>query len=80
MLCKRARLSLTFLLYPPVVCLISDARGSLLDDVHLVNALQESKTISEEVTQQLRVAEDTAQKIDAAREGNMLNDHTYPAC
>jgi dynein heavy chain, axonemal len=52
-----------------ILRLLSASQGSLLDDVHLVNTLQQSKTISEEVTQQLRVAEETAVKIDAAREG-----------
>ncbi|CAD7941177.1 unnamed protein product [Amoebophrya sp. A25] len=48
--------------------LLSEAKGSLLDDLNLINTLQESKTISESVTEQLRVAVTTMAKIDAARE------------
>ena len=51
------------------VCrLLSTAQGSLLDDEALVNALQSSKKTSEEVGEQLEVAEQTEAKIDAARE------------
>eukprot|EP00752_Nemacystus_decipiens_P009956 g8879.t1 len=52
-----------------ILRLLSESTGSLLDDMNLVNTLQDSKTISEEVTQQLQVAEETAVKIDSAREG-----------
>ncbi|CAN0120098.1 unnamed protein product [Ectocarpus sp. 6 AP-2014] len=52
-----------------ILRLLSESTGSLLDDMNLVNTLQDSKTISEEVTQQLQIAEETAVKIDAAREG-----------
>lgn len=38
-----------------ILRLLSESTGSLLDDMHLVNTLQDSKTISEEVTQQLQV-------------------------
>lgn len=37
-----------------ILRLLSESTGSLLDDMHLVNTLQDSKTISEEVTQQLQ--------------------------
>ena len=40
-----------------ILRLLSESTGSLLDDMHLVNTLQDSKTISEEVTQQLQVSE-----------------------
>lgn len=39
-----------------ILRLLSESTGSLLDDMHLVNTLQDSKTISEEVTQQLQVS------------------------
>jgi dynein heavy chain len=52
-----------------ILQLLSQSSGSLLDDLALVDALQQSKTTSEEVTQQLQVAEETSLKIDAAREG-----------
>ena len=56
--------------------LLSTAQGSLLDDEALVNALQSSKKTSEEVGEQLQVAEQTEAKIDAAREvGMRLNLH-----
>ena len=48
--------------------LLSTAQGSLLDDEALVNTLQSSKKTSEEVAEQLVVAEQTEAKIDAARE------------
>ena len=48
--------------------LLSTAQGSLLDDEVLVNTLQSSKRTSEDVSEQLQVAEQTEAKIDAARE------------
>ena len=51
-----------------ILQLLSTAQGSLLDDEKLVNALQTSKAISEEVTQQLVVSELTEKRIDLARE------------
>ncbi|KAJ3091962.1 Dynein heavy chain 2, axonemal [Quaeritorhiza haematococci] len=52
-----------------ILQLLSTAQGSLLDDEKLVNALQSSKSIAEEVTQQLAISEQTEKRIDAAREG-----------
>lgn len=52
-----------------ILYLLSSAQGSLLDDEKLVNTLQSSKTIAEEVTQQLVISEQTEKRIDAAREG-----------
>ena len=48
--------------------MLSTAQGSLLDDEALVNTLQSSKKTSEDVSEQLVVAEQTEAKIDAARE------------
>ena len=52
-----------------ILRLLSESTGSLLDDEGLVNTLQQSKITSEEVTNQLIVAEDTEKKIDLARLG-----------
>jgi len=52
-----------------ILRLLSEAKGSLLDDENLVVTLQSSKTTSEEVTAQLAVAKETEVKIDQAREG-----------
>ena len=52
--------------------LLNEAKGSLLDDVQLVNTLQTSKTTSQEVSEQLTIAEQTEIKIDNAREGGVL--------
>eukprot|EP00842_Homolaphlyctis_polyrhiza_P003901 jgi/Hompol1/4511/HPOL_003669-RA len=52
-----------------ILHLLSTAQGSLLDDEKLVNTLQSSKSIAEDVTQQLIVSEQTEKRIDAAREG-----------
>ncbi|KAI8904300.1 dynein heavy chain and region D6 of dynein motor-domain-containing protein [Gorgonomyces haynaldii] len=52
-----------------ILYLLSTAQGSLLDDEQLVNTLQSSKTIAQEVAQQLVVSEETEKRIDAAREG-----------
>ncbi|KAJ3242061.1 Dynein heavy chain 2, axonemal [Chytriomyces hyalinus] len=52
-----------------ILYLLSTAQGSLLDDEKLVNTLQSSKLIAEDVTQQLVVSEQTEKRIDAAREG-----------
>eukprot|EP00397_Hematodinium_sp_SG-2012_P000063 GEMP01000063.1.p1 GENE.GEMP01000063.1~~GEMP01000063.1.p1 ORF type:complete len:2825 (+),score=742.06 GEMP01000063.1:2672-11146(+) len=51
-----------------ILRLLSESKGSLLDDLNLIGTLQESKSISEEVTEKVRVAEQTMVKIDAARE------------
>ena len=51
-----------------ILHLLSTSQGSILDDEALVNALQNSKRTSEEVTEQLKVAEQTEVKIDGARE------------
>lgn len=51
-----------------ILHLLSTSQGSILDDEVLVNALQSSKRTSEEVTEQLKVAEQTEVKIDGARE------------
>ncbi|KAJ3195453.1 Dynein heavy chain 2, axonemal [Irineochytrium annulatum] len=52
-----------------ILQLLSTAQGSLLDDEKLVNTLQSSKSIAEDVTQQLVISEQTEKRIDAAREG-----------
>ena len=52
----------------PSFRLLSTSEGSILDDEALVNALQSSKKTSEEVKEQLEVAEQTEVKIDSARE------------
>lgn len=52
-----------------ILYLLSTAHGSLLDDEKLVNTLQSSKTLAEEVTQQLVTSEQNEQRIDIAREG-----------
>jgi hypothetical protein len=52
-----------------ILRLLSEVKGSLLDDADIVAVLQASKTTSEEVTSALVVAEATEIKIDAAREG-----------
>jgi dynein heavy chain len=52
-----------------ILRLLAETKGSLLDDDNLVGTLQQSKITSEEVTEQLVVAEDTEIKIDLAREG-----------
>jgi dynein heavy chain len=52
-----------------ILRLLSDSTGSLLDDESLVTTLQNSKVTSEEVKEQLEVAEVTEKKIDIAREG-----------
>ena len=52
-----------------ILRLLSEVKGSLLDDANLVTTLNDSKATSEEVTRALAVAEVTEVKIDAAREG-----------
>lgn len=51
-----------------ILRLLSESTGSLLDDEALVKTLQQSKVTSEEVTEQLAVAEETEVRIDTARE------------
>ncbi|KAL8440078.1 hypothetical protein Efla_004062 [Eimeria flavescens] len=51
-----------------ILRLLTDARGSLLDDVELIKVLQDSKHVAEDVSSQLEVSERTMKKIDQARE------------
>jgi len=55
-----------------ILRLLAETKGSLLDDLSLIDTLQESKVISEEVTEKVQVAEQTMIKIDAARENYRL--------
>ncbi|KAJ3375748.1 Dynein heavy chain 2, axonemal [Allomyces arbusculus] len=51
-----------------ILGLLSSSEGSLLDDEKMVNTLKSSKTIAEQVTQQLIVSQQTEAEIDVARE------------
>ena len=51
-----------------ILRLLAESKGSLLDDIDLINTLQDSKVVSEEVTAQLKTAEETVKKIDILRE------------
>ncbi|CBZ54592.1 GF18580, related [Neospora caninum Liverpool] len=51
-----------------ILRLLTNSQGSLLDDVELITALQESKSIAGEVARQIEVSEQTMQKIDQARD------------
>ena len=46
--------------------LLSNATGSLLDNIELINTLNDSKITSDEVTESLAVAEKTGKKIESA--------------
>eukprot|EP00232_Nephroselmis_pyriformis_P029065 CAMPEP_0182867354 /NCGR_PEP_ID=MMETSP0034_2-20130328/8675_1 /TAXON_ID=156128 /ORGANISM="Nephroselmis pyriformis, Strain CCMP717" /LENGTH=4528 /DNA_ID=CAMNT_0024999703 /DNA_START=83 /DNA_END=13669 /DNA_ORIENTATION=- len=49
-----------------ILFMLSTATGSLLDNVELINTLDESKTIWEEVNASLIIAEETSKKIEEA--------------
>ncbi|KAI9188053.1 hypothetical protein H9P43_002444 [Blastocladiella emersonii ATCC 22665] len=51
-----------------ILGLLSSSEGSLLDDEKMVNTLKTSKSIAEQVTQQLIVSQQTEAEIDTARE------------
>jgi dynein heavy chain len=51
-----------------ILFLLSTAQGSLLDNEQLVNTLQSSKSIAQDVVQQLIISEETEKRIDGARE------------
>ncbi|CAE8702622.1 unnamed protein product, partial [Polarella glacialis] len=51
-----------------ILRLLAETKGSLLDDLSLIDTLQESKVISQSVEEQVAVAEQTMIKIDTARE------------
>lgn len=55
-----------------ILRLLSESTGSLLDDIHLVNTLQDSKIISEEVTQQLQVT-DSLTDLRIGYQSNMFD-------
>ena len=46
--------------------LLSNATGSLLDNIEIINTLNDSKITSDEVTESLAVAEKTGKKIESA--------------
>ncbi len=46
--------------------LLSNATGSLLDNIELINTLNDSKVTSDEVTESLAIAEKTGKKIESA--------------
>ena len=48
--------------------MLKSASGNILDDEVLIQHLDSAKLTSEEVTRQLKQAEETSTKIDAARE------------
>ena len=49
-----------------ILYMLSTATGSLLDNVELIQTLDQSKTTWEEVNESLKVAEETAKKIETA--------------
>ncbi|XXQ31513.1 AAA+ ATPase domain-containing protein [Plasmodiophora brassicae] len=51
-----------------ILSLLKTASGSLLDDEGLINTLQASKQTSEQVSEDLRVSQETEKQIDAARD------------
>ncbi|OAF69166.1 Axonemal beta dynein heavy chain 2 [Intoshia linei] len=51
-----------------ILKLLNDATGSLLDDENLINTLQTSKETSQEISDQLKIAEKTEKNIDIARQ------------
>ena len=51
-----------------ILRLLSETEGSLLDNESLVDTLQQSKVTSDEVSRQLKEAEETEVRIDAKRE------------
>jgi dynein heavy chain len=53
-----------------VIRLLNETKGSLLDNVELVDTLEVSKQTSREVTESVQIAEQNEIKIDAAREVN----------
>jgi len=55
-----------------ILRLLAETKGSLLDNLSLIDTLSESKVISDTVTEQVIVAETTMVKIDAARENYRL--------
>mmetsp|Transcript_6953 Transcript_6953/g.8584 ORF Transcript_6953/g.8584 Transcript_6953/m.8584 type:complete len:2263 (-) Transcript_6953:99-6887(-) len=52
-----------------ILKLLAESKGSLLDDLGLINTLQVSKTTAEEVKYQLIAAQETENNIDETRNG-----------
>lgn len=51
-----------------VLKMLNEAKGEVLDNIDLINALQTSKTTSENIINELRLVEETNVKISATRE------------
>eukprot|EP00497_Spongosphaera_streptacantha_P004789 TRINITY_DN56_c0_g1_i2.p1 TRINITY_DN56_c0_g1~~TRINITY_DN56_c0_g1_i2.p1 ORF type:complete len:589 (-),score=128.53 TRINITY_DN56_c0_g1_i2:641-2407(-) len=47
---------------------LSSSKGSLIDDIKLIETLQQSKVTSEQVKEQLEISQETEKNIDVARE------------
>ena len=50
-----------------ILRILAGSNGNLIDDIELIKTLQDSKNLADAVSMQLREAEETARKIDAAR-------------
>lgn len=51
-----------------VLKMLNEAKGEVLDNIDLINALQTSKTTSDTIVKELRIVEETNTKISATRE------------
>eukprot|EP01084_Bolivina_argentea_P249861 418441_1 len=51
-----------------ILNMLSEAKGSLLDDTQLIDTLQQSKITSQNVLESLKISVETEKNIDAARE------------
>eukprot|EP00796_Vickermania_ingenoplastis_P008995 gene8995-6317_t len=51
-----------------VLKMLNEAKGDVLDNIDLINALQTSKTTSDNIVKELQVVEETNAKISATRE------------
>src|SRR3546814_5574756 len=60
-----------------ILRLLTKSKGSLLDDLELINTLQASKVTSEDVSEQLRVAEETERSEEHTSELQSLMRISY---
>ena len=52
-----------------ILRVLSSSSGNILEDEQAVNILQSSKILADEISSKQKVADETEQKIDQAREG-----------
>jgi dynein heavy chain len=55
-----------------ILRVLSSSSGNILEDEAAVNVLQSSKLLADDISQKQKISDETEQKIDQARQGELL--------